>query len=187
MSNYQLRIELLRIKPPIWRLISVPGTVTLATLHLVLQRVMGWENYHIYLFAAGRQQFGEGVREWSAYDQRVVNAKGVTLQEIVQRKGARFTYTYDMGDGWEHEIRVEEIREGAPEKARCLDGARSCPPEDCGGPHGYQDLLDVIFDPTHPQYQEIRDWLGDTFAPERFNVEIVNRSLLRMKVGRQAA
>ena len=127
MKNYQLSIKLLEIEPPIWRRIAVPGTVSLAKLHAILQKVMGWENYHIYLFTAGRLQYGEGVSEWNEVAQRVVNAKRVMLQDIAARKGARFNYTYDMGDGWEHEIRVEEISEGEPEQVRCLEGARSCP------------------------------------------------------------
>jgi hypothetical protein len=187
VENYQLSIKLLKIEPPIWRRVVVPGTVTLAKLHSILQKVMGWENYHIYLFNVGRQQYGEGVSEWADAAQRVVNAKRVMLQDIATRKGARFFYTYDMGDGWEHEIRVEEIREGSPEQVRCLDGERSCPPEDCGGPYGYEQLLDIIFDPKHPEHQERRDWLGDGFNPELFNAEIVNRRLKRLKIAREAA
>jgi hypothetical protein len=187
VKNYQLSITLLEIQPPIWRRFAVPETVTLAKLHGILQKVMGWDNCHIYLFNVGRVRYGEGVSEWAHFAQRVVNAKRVMLQDIAVRKGARFIYTYDMGDGWEHEIRVEEISEGPPEQVRCLDGARSCPPEDCGGPHGYEEMLEIIFNPKHPEYQERRDWLGESFSPELFNVEIVNRRLRRLKVGREAA
>ena len=187
MKNYELSVKLLEIEPPIWRRLAVPGTVSLAKLHLILQRVMGWGNYHIYLFNVGRLQYGEGVSEWADYAQRVVNAKRVMLQDIALRKGARFIYTYDMGDGWEHEIRVEEIHEGPPEQVRCLGGARSCPPEDCGGPHGYEELLEILFDPKHSEYQERRDWLGEGFDPERFNVELVNRGFKRFRVGKEAA
>jgi len=187
VKNFQLSIKLLEIQPPIWRRLAVPGTVTLAKLHNILQIVMGWGNYHIYLFNVGREQYGEGVSEWADYAQRVVNAKRVMLQDIAARKGARFIYTYDMGDGWEHEIRVEEIQEGEPEQVRCLEGARSCPPEDSGGPYGYEELLEIIFDPKHPEYRDRRNWLAEGFDPELFNVEIVNRSLKRLKLGRVAA
>jgi hypothetical protein len=187
VKNYRLSIKLLEIEPPIWRSLAVPGTVSLAKLHTILQKVMGWDNYHIYLFNVGRRQYGEGVSEWADFAQAVVNAKRVMLQDIAPRKGARFIYTYDLGDGWEHELRVEEIHEGEPDQVRCLDGARSCPPEDCGGPHGYGELLEIIFDPRHPEYQARRDWLDEGFDPELFNVEIVNRRLKRLKVAREAA
>jgi hypothetical protein len=187
MQNYQLHISLMRIEPPIWRRIAVPGSVTLAKLHNIIQIVMGWENYHIYLFKAAGQQFGEGMAEWSEVGQRVLNARRITLPEIVRGKGSKCSYTYDIGDGWEHEIRVEAVEEGPPAKVRCLEGARSCPPEDCGGPHGYGKLLEIIFDPKHPQYEEKRDWLGGGFGPERFDCEAVNRRLGRIKVRTEAA
>jgi|ERR1700674_3192547 len=187
VKNYQLSIRLLEIEPPIWRRLAVPGTVSLAKLHAILQKVMGWDNYHIYLFTVGRQQYGESVSEWAEVAQRVLNAKRVMLEDIAVHKGARFIYTYDMGDGWEHEIRVEEIHEGPPQQVQCLEGARSCPPEDCGGPYGYEELLEIIFDPKHSEYRERRDWLGESFDPELFDVEIVNRRLRRLKVGREAA
>jgi hypothetical protein len=187
VKNYQLSIKLLEIEPPIWRRIAVPGTVTLAKLHAILQKVMGWGDYHIYLFEVGREQYGEGVSEWADYGQRVLNAKRVMLQDIAVRKGARFIYTYDMGDGWEHEIRVEEIHEGPPEQVRCLEGARSCPPEDSGGPHGYEEMLEIIFNPKHPDYKHWRNWLPEGFDPEQFNVEIVNRNLKRLMLAREVA
>ena len=187
MKNYQLSIQLLDIEPPIWRRLAVPGTVSLAKLHAIVQRVMGWGNYHLYLFTVGRKQYGEGVSEWADSDQRVHDAKRVMLEDIAMRKGARFTYTYDMGDGWEHEIRVEEIAEGAAQPVRCMEGARCCPPEDCGGPDGYEELLEIVFDPKHPEYQERREWLGEDFDPERFDAAAVNRGLKRLKIGRQAA
>lgn len=187
MKNYRLRITLMDIKPPIWREIIVPGTITLAKLHTILQISMGWENYHIYLFEVGRRQYGEGTAEWAEYGQKVVNAKRTLLEDIAQRSGEAFLYTYDMGDGWHHQIRVEEIADGKPEKVRCLAGARSGPPEDCGGPHGYQELLEIIFDPKHPEHQERREWLGDGFEPEAFDLQAVNRRLARLKLPTQAA
>jgi hypothetical protein len=48
-------------------------------------------------------------------------------------------------------------------------------------------MLEIIFDPDHPEFQDRRDWLGEGFDPERFNVEVINRGLKRLKVGREAA
>lgn len=187
MNNYQLRVTLMDIKPPIWRRIVVPGTISLAKLHNIIQTSMGWENYHIYLFTVGRQRYGEGVREWAECDQKVFNAKHVMLQDVAGRKGARFVYEYDMGDGWAHQVVVEDIEEGIPSRVRCLDGARSCPPEDCGGPFGYEELLEIVFDPKHPEYEDRKAWLGGGFNPEAFVRGAVNRKLGRLKVGSQAA
>jgi len=187
VKNYQLRITLIGIEPCIWRRIAVPGTVTLAKLHNIIQISMGWDNYHIYLFDVGKQSYGEGMQEWAEFDKRVVNAKRVMLQDLVSRKGARFLYTYDMGAGWEHQIFVEQIEDGVPAKIRCLEGGRSCPPEDCGGPAGYEELLEILFNPKHPEYEERKEWVGGHFDPEHFNPEPVNRRLNRLKVRTEAA
>ena len=180
MRTYTLRIELQGIAPPIFRRVTVPGSITLAKLHKVIQIAMGWENYHLYLFEIGRDQYGEGVSEWNDYGQRVFNAKRATLEQATSGERARFLYTYDLGDGWQHKITVEAIRDASPAKIGCLEGQRSCPPEDCGGPYGYQELLEKIFDPTHPEHREMREWAGD-FAPEEFSLERVNRRLARLK------
>jgi hypothetical protein len=182
VKDYQLRIVLKQIVPDIWRRVVVPGNVTLAKLHKVIQLAMGWQTYHLYLFTVGPERYGEDVGEWSDFDQRVSNAKRTTLQDVVVRKGARFLYEYDMGDGWEHEIAVEAIEESSTSKVRCLGGSRSCPPEDCGGPYGYEELLEIIFDPQHPQYEDRKAWLGDGFGPEEFDLPAINRRLGRLKV-----
>jgi len=63
---------------------------------------------------------------------------------------------------------------------RCLDGERACPPEDCGGAWGYEELLEVLNDPDHEDYEHYRGWAGEDFDPERFDLEKVNRTLGRV-------
>lgn len=186
MQTYTLRVQLLEIAPPIFRRINVPASITLAKLHKVIQIAMGWDNYHIYLFEIGRDQYGEGCGEWNDFGQRVLNAKRTTLEDVVSRKGMQFLYTYDMGDGWDHQITVEAIRKDPSGEIHCLEGKRSCPPEDCGGSYGYQELLEKLFDPRHPEHKEMRDWAGD-FAPEDFSLEAVNRRLARFNSVRSKA
>lgn len=93
--------------------------------------------------------------------------------------GARFQYEYDLGDGWKHDILVEEIL--TPEEARqfprCVAGERACPPEDCGGVHGFLDLVAAMSDRRHPERQHYLEWLGREFEPAAFDLEEVNRRL----------
>jgi len=93
-----------------------------------------------------------------------------------------FEYEYDFGDCWEHEIEAEKILE--PEAGvkypRCLAGGRACPPEDCGGPGGYEELLKVLDDPGHEDYDHYHGWAGEDFDPERFDLAKVNRVLRRV-------
>jgi hypothetical protein len=98
---------------------------------------------------------------------------------VLGRIGSKAVYTYDFGDGWEHEIVVE--KKLPPEAGQaypiCVDGKRHGPPEDCGGVPGYYSLLNAISDPLNHQHKESRDWLGDEFDPEAFSVDEINRSL----------
>jgi len=60
---------------------------------------------------------------------------------------------------------------------RCVAGKRACPPEDCGGPWGYGDFLDAIQNPEHERHEELLEWVGGEFDPEKFDMEAVNEEL----------
>ena len=98
---------------------------------------------------------------------------------MVSEAGDKFVYEYDFGDSWEHVILVEKILqlETGVNYPICLGGKRACPPEDCGGIWGYGDLLEAIQDPTHPEHKDMLEWLGGSFNPEGFDVDIVNQRL----------
>jgi len=80
-------------------------------------------------------------------------------------------YTYDFGDNWEHRVLVEKILPAEPGKTcpLCLAGKRACPPEDCGGVWGYQELLVALADPQHPDHDQYREWVPEDFDPESFD------------------
>ena len=90
--------------------------------------------------------------------------------------------TYDFGDTSEHSIVVEKRLPAAPNMIYpiCTDGQIACPPEDCGGIPGFNDLLDALRDPTQEEYQELRHWVGGDYDPELFSIEAVNRTLTRL-------
>ena len=100
------------------------------------------------------------------------------LGDVVDRSIRRFVYEYDFGDSWTHTIEIEEVDERSfHDLARCVDGARACPPEDCGGVDGYGRMLEILFDPTHEEFEEMRQWVGPDFQPERFDIRKVNERL----------
>jgi hypothetical protein len=169
--RYKLRVDLRGIAPPIWRTLEVPGDITLHRLHGVLQVVMGWMDVHLYLFEIGEKLYGELSTEW---DMPVADATTTTLEEIAARMSA-FTYEYDLGDGWVHNIIAEESQLGVGEdRPRCTGGARACPPEDCGGLPGYEDFLEAIADPDHEEHEAMLEWIGGQFDPEAFDTAEVN-------------
>ena len=183
---YQLRITLEDIDPPIWRRIQVSGNATLYRLHLIIQDVMGWENYHLFEFRIGDADYGEPDPEDSWYVVR--NARRYKVAQLLNDSVRQFTYNYDFGDNWIHDVCVESVLDRA-EGVRyplILDGARACPPEDCGGSGGYANLLQILADPSHESYMEFRDWVGTEFDSEQFDLGTLQR-WLHIEHGREPA
>ncbi|MEW6351564.1 MAG: plasmid pRiA4b ORF-3 family protein [Thermodesulfobacteriota bacterium] len=170
---YQLKITLRGIRPPIWRRLQVSGDATLHDLHRIIQRAMGWGGGHLHEFQVSGSCFGDPSEEIGS---DVRNEKRITLKQLISAEKEKFSYMYDFGDSWDHQIVVEKILpfDKTTEYPVCLAGKRACPPEDCGGPWGYQELLDVLKDPSHPEYEEMRDWFDEDFDPESFSVDHVN-------------
>lgn len=174
MEVYALRITLLRTRPVVWRRILVPRDITLRQLHRTLQTVMGWTNSHLHQFVLPRQKVVAANYGVAA---KVANENRTELGQLMWTVGARLLYEYDFGDGWRHEIVLEEILLGDESfRQMCVAGERCCPPEDCGGPQGFAELIDALGDPNHAHHEEACEWLGD-FVPESFSVKDVNRKL----------
>lgn len=173
---YQLDIRLIGIEPPVWRRITVSDQITLASLHYILQVVMGWEHSHLHQFIVEGTRYGEPDPE---YDDDMKSDRRVKLRDIAREKEASFVYEYDFGDSWQHRVTVEDIwpRTDMTLVPRCLDGKRACPPEDCGGIGGYQNLVEALRDRRHPEHRTLRMWAGPHFDPELFSVQAVNSAL----------
>lgn len=175
-SIYQLKITLQGSKPPIWRRIQVANNTTLEELHMIIQVVMGWSNYHLHQFVIGDVYYG--VPE-SDYDFDMKNEVRVKLSSVVNRENDSFIYEYDFGDSWVHQIVVEKILspEAEVHYPVCVTGKRACPPEDCGGIWGYDDFLEAIQDPNHPEHEDMLEWIGGEFDPEAFDLDVINDEL----------
>jgi hypothetical protein len=184
--TYRLKIVLLGSKPMIWRRLQVPGNSTLGWLHVVVQVSMGWTNSHLHHFVTSAGLFSDP-RQRDGMDFTDVpegNEFKATLEQVAPEEGTKFGYEYDFGDSWSHVIMVEKIlpSDAAESKvAVCLDGARACPPEDCGGLPGYESLLKALKNPKHPQHKTLLSWLGRPFDPEAFDPVKMNTWLKKLK------
>lgn len=111
------------------------------------------------------------------------SARTAKVSQVAPNARAKFVYVYDFGDSWDHQIVVEKVLPAEPgvRYPICTDGKRAGPPEDCGGVWGYAELLDIIQDPTHPEYEERMEWLGKGFDPEAFDLAAINSVLMRVR------
>ncbi|MGA3346500.1 MAG: plasmid pRiA4b ORF-3 family protein [Terracidiphilus sp.] len=178
---YQIKVTLLGTKPPIWRRLLVPSTLTLARLHDVLQTAMGWAGGHMHEFRTADRHFGIPDPEDRSMGMQVENERTIRLSSVLRRAGAKLIYTYDFGDNWEHAVVLEKLLPAQLsldlEYPICIDGKLACPPDDCGGIPGYYELIEALADPEHDRHEEISEWISDGFDPQAFSVENVNRML----------
>ena len=179
MEVYAIKVTLLGTSPPVWRRILVPRDITLGNLHRTLQTAMGWTNCHLHQFGRPRQRMTD---PRSRVGTKVEDENRTKLGELIWAVGARLFYEYDFGDGWQHELLLEEVLFGEESFQQiCVAGKRCCPPEDCGGPQGFAEILKALQAANHPNHAELCEWLGD-FVPESFSVDEINRRLRRRKL-----
>jgi hypothetical protein len=179
---YQLKVTLRDTRPPIWRRTEVPSDITLAKLHRLLQAAMGWYDSHLHQFIVGQTYYGVPSNDDFA-DLELKDERKARLNQVLRKPKQKIVYEYDFGDGWEHEILLEKVfpPESGVQYPRCIDGARACPPEDCGGAGGYQNFLKAISDPDHEEHDEYLEWIGGEFNPEEFDAKDTDAALRRVR------
>jgi hypothetical protein len=173
---YQLKVTLRGSKPPIWRRFLIPADVPLKRLHDTLQAVMGWTNSHLHQFEARGISYGTSDR---AYGVTRVSEVRTHLSQVLREPKDRLVYEYDFGDGWEHDVVLEEIKPCKPGAVYpvILAGKRACPPEDVGGIFGYYEFLEVLADPSHSEHDDMLRWAGGEFDPDSFDVRHANLAI----------
>ncbi len=164
---YQLKITLKYIHPPIWRRIQIPENYSFWDLHVAIQDVMGWEDYHLHEFQANLfdgEKISIKTPEW---EQKIIDWLNTENKQV--------NYIYDFGDCWEHKIELEKILpiEESVDYPVCIKGKRNCPPDDCGGVGGYEELLEILKDPDHEEYEEMLEWVEEDFDSEHFDPQEV--------------
>jgi hypothetical protein len=173
----QMRIQLQEVAPTVWRRLLVPGNAPLDRVHALFQAAMGWNNSHLHLFTIGDTDYGSDDIDDDVPEDQVDETTTTLLRALGSRR--RFEYEYDFGDSWTHDVVIEATTptRTALKFAVCLDGANACPPDDSHGAHGYAELLAARADPTHPDHADARQWLGDDFDPEEFDLAAANVAL----------
>jgi len=160
----RFRISLAGIEPPIWRMIDVPEAYSFWDLHVAIQDSMGWLDYHLHSFNPpqrhGRIKSKIGIPD-DDFDDGTVAGWETPVASFFMEVGDALEYEYDFGDGWTHEVTLVGVmlREPGRKYPVCVDGGRACPPEDCGGIGGYEELLQALADSSHEEHRNMADWL----------------------------
>jgi hypothetical protein len=177
----QLKISLRDLRPPVWRRLEVPASMTLERLHTVLQIAFGWTDSHLHRYEASSAA-GVG----SHHGGRVLEGPALRrtrLDRLAAAPGDRLLYVYDFGDDWEHLIEIEKRRPADPRQRypRCTGGRRAGPPEDCGGVPGFAALCDALADPAHPDHADTVAWAPPGYDPAHFDRSRVDAALARLR------
>ena len=175
----QFKIELLEISPPIWRRIQVSSKYSFWDLHVAIQDAMGWLDYHVHEFQVKpprkRKSISIGIPH-NEYENNTLPCWETPVIEYLKEPGDLAIYDYDFGDGWQHKITLEGkfLQTENTKYPICIGGERSCPPEDCGGIHGYYELLETLSNKKHEEYEDMVYWLKNhaknyhPYDPEKF-------------------
>lgn len=176
-----VRVELRGTDPLIWREVEVPTSISLEDLHEIIQAVMRWQGYHLWEFTVGKRRYGPPSDEDEERWDPPVDAAEVQLRDVLKPRRTTLDYLYDFGDGWQHRLTVNRVRQGEPRIAypRYVGGERNAPPEDCGGIHGFYAKLEVLGDPQHPKHADIVQWMG-AYDSEAIDEAAVKAALRRI-------
>jgi len=175
IRELQLMITLRDSEPPIWRRLHVGSDTTLHRLHMNIQMLMEWYDYHLYQFEIRGKRYGFPHEEEDGID-----STRTSLADLGLAKGDAFVYVYDFGDYWEHDILIEKLKLPSPNAwlPYLAGGERAGPPEDCGGIGGFEEFLQAFGDPGHPDHEEMAKWVGEDYDPARFDVRAHRHALV---------
>ena len=187
VSGFRVRLDLHGAKPPVWRRLELPGNLTLPRVHDAIQAAMGWTDSHLHRFRTGRDHRSPYFVTTFDLDEgeEGVLEDDVRLDQLVSAEGDAIWYEYDFGDGWDHELKVEAVLVEPPATVRCLGGRMACPPEDCGGIGGYDELAawvrsgydDALLPEVFDDAGHARDWLPLEWHPDHFDVDEADAAL----------
>jgi hypothetical protein len=175
---YQIQITLKGSKPRIWRRLLVKADTSLYDFHRIIQVSMGWYDAHLHQFVKGNNYYADIISEDDGWED-AIDYDGMVISDLLKNEKDKIIYEYDFGDNWEHQIILEKILELDEEKTYpcCIKGKMNCPPEDSGGVWGYYDILNLLQKPDHEEYETYKEWIGEDFDPEYFDINEINDNL----------
>ncbi|MDA3799591.1 MAG: plasmid pRiA4b ORF-3 family protein [Kiritimatiellae bacterium] len=174
VNGIRVKLSLQYSEPKIWREVCLPFDVSFAELHDIIQILMDWDDYHLHQFKHNGLYIGDP-KMFEEFGDRCIDEKEVVLGDVFQRKGSKCEYEYDFGDSWGVDVVSQGKMKEDDDLFTVIGGEMAAPPEDCGGIPGFYNMIEVLSDPKHPDYDELYEWMGEKdFDPKEFNIELCN-------------
>jgi hypothetical protein len=170
---YEFTISLANTTPLVWRKVLAHEFIELPELHMLIQMSMGWEARHLYSFEINKKTYSDGE---SATEMNNLDDEGVLLSDALGNT-KKFIYTYDFGDHWVHQVEINQELDHDPRMNYpiCIGGENACPPEDCGGIGGFEQLKVTLAGKDSKEKNEMLTWLGGFYSPTTFDPNFVNK------------
>lgn len=186
---YEIKVSIRDTHPPVWRRLQIPEGITFHELNAIIQLAFDWCGYHAYDFEVGATLHEEGIfielpeldNGWFSHEIR--NSKKERIDKYF-KEYKKMKYTYDFGDNWIHDITIEKTVETdiKLKSPICIKAKMADLPEDCGGPWGYEELLEILQDPKHERFEEMRDWVDHGFFTWHEDRTYVNIEEINMRI-----
>src|SRR3989338_1031128 len=178
---YQLKVTINHTSPSIWRRMHISSDCTFFDLHVAIQNAMGWTDSHLHSFSMIQRGTARAISieypnpEREPFQEPALDETKEKIAAYFGKQVKQCIYTYYFGDNCDHAILLEKVMVAKPGAIypQCVAGKNACPPEDCGGIGGYENLQIILRDPKHPEHEDMREWLGlaqgGTFDPTDFD------------------
>jgi hypothetical protein len=173
---FHLYVKVGGCRPLVWRRLQVRESMWLSRLHDSIQIAFDWYDYQTHAFGFGDLRFGNPIKREDGF---VEDDRDVTLADLGLQNHGHFSYAYHFDEGWQLDFSVEAVtslKKGV-RYPRCTAGERAGPPEDCGGPEAYHDMLAAIKEPETELGREWLEWLGPGYNPAICDLDKINRAL----------
>ena len=147
------------------RTVVVPVDWSLAFLHDVIQETFGWLDYHQYQFAKSKKidatKWTTDSDEFSDLGDYLESSQ-TSISALLNKKGAKLHYIYDLGDYNE----VEIVSLGNVSKPTIEDFETVGPDvvEDSAGMGGIEGIVEIAEQGKGKQYKMLQDWLSAAFG-----------------------
>ena len=167
------------------RRIVTPIDINFKKLHKILQIAFDWKDCHLHDFDVINESGERVLKIISEYEDeidlynpgcKVAFESEVFISDYI-KDGKVIRYSYDFGDGWQHEIILKDIiLDYDKNYPICIEGTEDGAPEDVGGIPGYEEYLEIMENTTHPEHERMKSW-ADSQRYRKFDIDFVNRRL----------